>query len=738
MTMTDSPSTARSVRLLLLAALCTLAGPLITVAAAQKVLIVALGDSYSSGEGNPDTPGQGCDAPPLALSANCAIPPVWGTDPEAAVCHRSAKAWPTLTANAFRDQHPELLVSFQSFACSGAKITDLVDNRQHPEQPLPQLDELEKAFATTDAAGNMVRLDSPPQIDALLLSIGGNDIGFGPTVTGCIIAPFCYAFPGVNGAHNDSDLPGLETMMRGRYGKLRDKLSAINARGFIKIANVFLTEYPNPMYDERGQLCGLPHAPVGDYLDGGLRDETRWAGEKVIPLLDRLVKEGASMLVAPSAPRGFYVSGTVEGMMAHGYCSTTRFINLVRDSVIQQGESSGAVHPNAGGQAVYRDAVLPAIGRIIPPAVRQFTGPTGTPGETTVFLPQGLRLAWGEVDRRSQQIQIAKRAVWQGAAQPLEAPLQPHPDSAGATPWGWVTPEHGWTISAGWNNGPSHAVVSRPSSATDYAVRFCTDAMCSRWSEPVRVAPISGFTLPQPALTITRNATGDLDLALGRVPDASTVYRIAYRRVAGIPLPMRDRRPIDIAGTLPPIDVPGGVSTPATPPPPAWRNVSAPTGAMSAVLSHLDDGVYDVFARRCGWAFESSSFRSTESCGQWSKGVEVANVAPYDTPIASLASNRVQWSSNNGRFVSVYQVAARSIQSWSVHQYQATAHAAPLSDFGIAAKINAVSVRACNLSGCTPWSAVVTKGNAAATPVPGNLAEPTGTTVEVTTPRPPQ
>lgn len=96
---------------------------------AHKV-IAALGDSYGSGEGNPDVPAQWkADAPKpdnrvtwLIKSGNHAPLPerVWVDDQ----CHRSFFSHQSLTALQLAADNPHVFVSFFHYACTGAEIFD--------------------------------------------------------------------------------------------------------------------------------------------------------------------------------------------------------------------------------------------------------------------------------------------------------------------------------------------------------------------------------------------------------------------------------------------------------------------------------------------------------------------------------------------------------------------------------------------------------------------------------------
>jgi len=132
------------------------------------ITIVSVGDSYASGEGAPDLAG-----PSVPL-------PRWrgdNRDLAAVRCHRSNNAAPVQAARLVASIRP---VSFWHFACSGSRITDL----------------------TAPGSGQLATAAShvAAPIDALIISIGGNDVDFAGVVGGCLALP-CQiylpdAFPG--------------------------------------------------------------------------------------------------------------------------------------------------------------------------------------------------------------------------------------------------------------------------------------------------------------------------------------------------------------------------------------------------------------------------------------------------------------------------------------------------------------------------------------------------------------
>jgi lysophospholipase L1-like esterase len=111
------------------AALVVLAVLAAVPALAPAAGLVALGDSFSSGEG----------APPF--------------EAEAGNCHRSPHAWPLLVAR-------DLGVVSASWACSGAVVSDVLEHQ------LPRV---------------------APDAGVVTLTIGGNDLGFAEVLTNCVL-----------------------------------------------------------------------------------------------------------------------------------------------------------------------------------------------------------------------------------------------------------------------------------------------------------------------------------------------------------------------------------------------------------------------------------------------------------------------------------------------------------------------------------------------------------------------
>ena len=143
----------------------------------RDALVVSLGESAASGQGNPDVRGE----PTLVGSGQCEITtlsaildgvgigvsmdrePTW----QEPLAYRSYLSGPSRAALALEEPRAGKVVTFLSFASSGAEIETGLFQPQRDFQDVGQIEEARRTVAGR-------------RIDALLLSIGGNDVGFGP------------------------------------------------------------------------------------------------------------------------------------------------------------------------------------------------------------------------------------------------------------------------------------------------------------------------------------------------------------------------------------------------------------------------------------------------------------------------------------------------------------------------------------------------------------------------------
>ncbi|HUU62105.1 MAG TPA: hypothetical protein VMX37_06950 [Acidimicrobiia bacterium] len=295
----------------------------------EDLLIVAVGDSFASGEGNPERP--------LASGQADAVWADSPGDPAAeaahAAAHRSTVAWPALAALALERADPSTSVTFVSLAASGARVGRGLLQGQSGEGGPGQLEQV-------------AALVGGRRIDALVMSIGGNDIGFPRIVRGLVDAdpqgdPVCYrvdvenvwrsaadgdwnrgsglraALPWGVGCRETQEtgrplLPGLEGL-----GQELDALAgAIDLR--LEAEKVYLVEYPDPTgAGEDGVTCREIAGDLTPLLGVHEIDSAEQAAAR------ELVLEPLNQALAEAARRHGWelVDGVADAFAAgHGYC----------------------------------------------------------------------------------------------------------------------------------------------------------------------------------------------------------------------------------------------------------------------------------------------------------------------------------------------------------------------------------------------------------------------------------
>lgn len=389
---------ARRATLALAAALVAalLAGTLTPAAApaSDRFTVVSIGDSFGSGEGNPEEPGDHDGSGAVRTRAER-----WGpaSDADAQRCHRSPRAHAGKAVELLRRRFPTIQFNFIHVACSGASIARGLLGGYAGVEPSggvvldPQLKQVNAAL---EAAG--VR-----RADALVVNIGVNDIGFGDLVTDCLLFASidCSSMEGrvsftrMRLAELSQRFDQLQAAIVGRAGA-RSPLRAVPGR-------TYLVEYPDPTKDDDGRLCH--HRPSGDLLDRVSGTEASWVSEEIVPELNGRLREAVDNAVAGGLSWE-YVGGNVEDFERHGYCARERFLNTNGDALRVQGAdamafppaSNGIVHPNDAGHAAVAQRVADAIARQV---VAEF--PVGTPtlavieaGAASLGRAPFIRLAW--------------------------------------------------------------------------------------------------------------------------------------------------------------------------------------------------------------------------------------------------------------------------------------------------------------------------------------------------------
>lgn len=341
----------------------TITGAGLSTSSAQTIelrdsLIVSLGDSYASGEGNPDVPGDYAIVfPPCRQDGKFQLstPCLQGVRRRAAwsdsACHRSFWAGPAQAALALERADPHSTVTFVSLACSGATIEEGLLGRQLNRPPTrpPQLE----ALAALLCSGPAPCMDPSQQrrVDALIISIGGNDLGFSDIVRACL-----RSFSPCTGDNIREDSPVAEARrMLSRIGLLYIRVfRAVNAT--LNVADVLLTENADPSIGEHGQYCGFGGFPFGARIQS---DDVRWLHQNI---LRRLNDTGRSI----SRTLGWiYVDGIADPFHGHGYCARDHWFVTYPESWAGQGDDRGTMHPNRLGHQLYAQRISGVVAGVL-------------------------------------------------------------------------------------------------------------------------------------------------------------------------------------------------------------------------------------------------------------------------------------------------------------------------------------------------------------------------------------
>lgn len=298
----------------------------------KDLLIIALGDSFTSGEGNPDVYGvtddeNWCENVTLGEGANqifntefdMKIDPVW-LEP---LAHRSLKSPSALLAKKLEEEDKRSVITFLNLGVSGAKILKGLIYAQQPAwQSSGQIDEAKRAI-------------NGRQVHGVYISIGINDIGGPGGGISSLIATAAYPFSDFN--DNESaknafeELENLDALYERLNSEIRSKLNP---------KNIFLYEVPiNIFRNSDGKIesgCGaLRNISVDDAV-----------------VLDRIGTElNLRINLACEKNQWTYIDNVVSAFKGHGYCATSAnsWYRAATTSCKIQGDINGTIHPNENG-----------------------------------------------------------------------------------------------------------------------------------------------------------------------------------------------------------------------------------------------------------------------------------------------------------------------------------------------------------------------------------------------------
>ena len=276
--------------------------PITVPAAVRDILIAGLGDSFASGEGNPDVPVAFQDGRrfrnlyPLRKQNSAAGSAQWIDR----TCHRSLYGQLLRSALQVAVENPQASVTYLDYSCSGASIDEGILGPQVYVERIGNADinaqPASRAVSGGSRDGELYRLlrdlctVKPEQsgglwrcpgnqfrrsLDFLFLSVGGNDLGFANVVawatlrdgTSAELAKFFGATVSASefARRMKEELPGAYA----RLAKAMEAALPLYSGGdqVFDPTRVILASYPQLVTDQNGDLC---RASDGN---GGKEDE---------------------------------------------------------------------------------------------------------------------------------------------------------------------------------------------------------------------------------------------------------------------------------------------------------------------------------------------------------------------------------------------------------------------------------------------------------------------------------
>jgi hypothetical protein len=308
----------------------------------DKLTIVNFGDSYASGEGAPYAAG-----------------PKWGSTGEQ--CHRSSNSGQAKAVKAYKTAHPETAIAFLNVACSGAGVRDGITGSQKKKGFFEQEDFPTRVKPQYEQAKKWLDDNNFEQLNIAIVSIVGNDVGFGPLVTKFLIEPGNLADANDGNARRarENVTINIRENIPLNYDELKDVFDAN-----FDYDRVLVTAYPDPTRDKEGQFCGKPLTVYG-FCWGPVEalnneDEFAWAFRHILTAMNNAIGEKVRSFA--KAGWVFLDDGPAKSQR-HGMCNCdVPYINTIGASLLDQNDPFGTMHPNRRGhERIYLPIVRDAL-----------------------------------------------------------------------------------------------------------------------------------------------------------------------------------------------------------------------------------------------------------------------------------------------------------------------------------------------------------------------------------------
>lgn len=355
----------RSVGLVVVLACGVLAGaqPADASPTSGPTAAVSLGDSYISGEagrwaGNSVSPTPGNDGTDRACKPDgptCQVDKtrVYEKGTEDGGCHRSDTA-EIKSASLPVDERIDL-------SCSGGVTKNIFRASQGGKGQNGEMPQADKLLPVAKAKN----------VKLVMLSIGGNDLGFASIIGACLQA--YEAQTGPCEPSQQAKIDSLKPKVIAAVGKAIDEIRAVMGEAGYAKSDYRLIVQTYPSVLPRASENRYPELPTSERTVNGCpfyNQDSDWARDRAAPQIGAVAK-------AAAASRGVETLDLINAFQGHEFCSKTtqqsmtfsrpsvagaewgRFLAI--PSTVQQGELQEAFHPNAYGQRALGECVTRAF-----------------------------------------------------------------------------------------------------------------------------------------------------------------------------------------------------------------------------------------------------------------------------------------------------------------------------------------------------------------------------------------
>lgn len=293
---------------------------------------VAMGDSFSSGEGN--------------------APYESETDQDGDRCHRSPAAYPRRVQNMLD------LGTTAFVACSGATIHDILNNNSN------NVEYAQSLFVS-------------PQTNIVSMSIGGNDVNFGPAMQTCTVRNSPTTDQTMTGLTQDQiDQADCMETLGTSASLINSTLGAsltslyVDVESLASSAKLLIVGYPQlfPEYSNISANCtwGSSFIPP---LNGVGTPSGRAVSSTEVSTIRSLITQMNNLIqtaVSNANNSNIVFVDPTATFAGHELCTDTPWLNGVVLNV-DPAYIAGSYHPNADGQSTYASMVATTISSLTTP-----------------------------------------------------------------------------------------------------------------------------------------------------------------------------------------------------------------------------------------------------------------------------------------------------------------------------------------------------------------------------------